>query len=350
MKNILILNLLFFLSSLMITPLWAESSGAFLRHGLGAKAMGLGKAYQTVVKDPGALYWNPAGLANINGQAKISDSLENEENEDPFGDTKTNQLLNSEGQKEESPKETQPELPSVERPFEMQFYNAVSQLTFDRQAGFSALAFTAVGGTIGFGLLGFYTNDIEGYNEIGESTGSITYQTMAAYLGYAFESGATRAGFSLTGINEKIADKSLNGASLNVGIQLMPLPILEFGANIQNLAGVIQEHAGSDAKYERLDTILSASIGIRTLPPKSSLLVLLGFEANLDTLESEDLNANFGLAYSINRYSYVMAGLNTNGLSCGFGMSLSFFQIAYAINQDRLKTGIQHHFDINFLF
>ena len=44
-----------------------ETGFAFLKLGVGARAMGLGSAYVALADDPTALHWNPAGLAAIPG-------------------------------------------------------------------------------------------------------------------------------------------------------------------------------------------------------------------------------------------------------------------------------------------
>src|SRR5207244_6511318 len=41
------------------------SSGAFLKIGVGARAVGLGESFVAVANDPSAIFWNPAGLASI---------------------------------------------------------------------------------------------------------------------------------------------------------------------------------------------------------------------------------------------------------------------------------------------
>ena len=40
---------------------------AFLKLGVGARAMGMGSAYVALADDPTAVYWNPAGLAGAEG-------------------------------------------------------------------------------------------------------------------------------------------------------------------------------------------------------------------------------------------------------------------------------------------
>ncbi|HOT98298.1 MAG TPA: PorV/PorQ family protein [bacterium] len=55
-----------------ITPLQAQkisgvgtSSAAFLKIGVGARALGMGEAYSTQAEDITAMFWNPAGLAKV---------------------------------------------------------------------------------------------------------------------------------------------------------------------------------------------------------------------------------------------------------------------------------------------
>ncbi|MFH1278839.1 MAG: PorV/PorQ family protein [Candidatus Eisenbacteria bacterium] len=43
----------------------ATNAGAFLKIGIGAKAVGLGEAFTAIADDATALYWNPAGLVNL---------------------------------------------------------------------------------------------------------------------------------------------------------------------------------------------------------------------------------------------------------------------------------------------
>lgn len=43
----------------------AGQAGEFLRFGVGAKAIGLGRAFTSIADDASALYWNPAGLSSL---------------------------------------------------------------------------------------------------------------------------------------------------------------------------------------------------------------------------------------------------------------------------------------------
>ncbi|MCH9007654.1 hypothetical protein IIA29_06555, partial [candidate division KSB1 bacterium] len=62
---------------LMLTCVWggtlraqgdAGQAGEFLRWGIGAKALGIGRAFTSIADDASALYWNPAGMASLSSQ------------------------------------------------------------------------------------------------------------------------------------------------------------------------------------------------------------------------------------------------------------------------------------------
>ena len=44
----------------------ATTSAAFLEIGPGARSIGMGSAFVSVADDASSIYWNPAGIVNIN--------------------------------------------------------------------------------------------------------------------------------------------------------------------------------------------------------------------------------------------------------------------------------------------
>ncbi len=61
--------LLTLLVAALATPAFAESAGragAYLKMGVGARALGMGSAFTAVADDSTAAFWNPAGLALLN--------------------------------------------------------------------------------------------------------------------------------------------------------------------------------------------------------------------------------------------------------------------------------------------
>ena len=51
-----------FVNNLILAQGDGGQAGAFLRYGIGARAMGMGGAFVAVSDDASGLYWNPAGL------------------------------------------------------------------------------------------------------------------------------------------------------------------------------------------------------------------------------------------------------------------------------------------------
>ena len=44
----------------------ATTSASFLEIGPGARSVGMGSAYVSVADDASSIYWNPAGIVNVN--------------------------------------------------------------------------------------------------------------------------------------------------------------------------------------------------------------------------------------------------------------------------------------------
>ncbi|MFQ5650491.1 MAG: hypothetical protein ACE5IY_11165 [bacterium] len=63
------LILFLWLQSLLAIPAYSQGgagqAGEFLRSGVGAKALGLGRAFTSISDDASAIYWNPAGLSAL---------------------------------------------------------------------------------------------------------------------------------------------------------------------------------------------------------------------------------------------------------------------------------------------
>ena len=67
MKNNYFLTLTFVLFSFIHSQNnVATTSAAFLEIGPGARSIGMGSAYVSVADDASSIYWNPAGIVNVN--------------------------------------------------------------------------------------------------------------------------------------------------------------------------------------------------------------------------------------------------------------------------------------------
>ncbi len=345
-------NLTLILALAAISSVSARTSSAeFLEQGFGAKSAGLGNAYGVVVADPSAVYWNPAGLAQIYSEKRTTQTIETPKTADkPAGDDEEfNKLLedqNTSGSKESKTVEI------TERGFQTQLNSSASYLSNGRLMYFGAAGVSALGGGLAAGVGGTRIQSITTYDATGASTGSTANNSYAGYLGYGWGSGPVRLGISGFAVREDLAGGTVNGGGVNLGAQVVVLPpLLSVAADIKNL-GAIQSRTGSGFKeMGKLDTLFSFSMQIQAPPPNSNFKLILGFTANLDKPEGDGVRLNMGMAYGFNKYMYAMLGLNGSRPAIGLGANIGkTFQMAVSANRDVLGREFQYFGELNFAF
>ena len=327
------------------------STGEFLENGFGAKSAGLGNAYGVVVSDPSAVYWNPAGLAQIYTEKRITQTIEApKSSEKPAGDDEEfNKLLedqNSSGSKESKTVEI------TERGFQAQLNASGSMLSNGRYMYFTAAGMTALGGGIAAGVGGTRIQSVATYDATGASTGNSAYNAYSGYLGYGWGTGPVRLGISGFAVREDLIGGAVNGAGINVGAQVVVLPpLLSVAADIKNLGAIQSRTGGGFKELGKLDTLFSFSMQIQAPPPNSNFKLIIGFTANLDKPEGDGVRLNMGVAYGFNKYMYAMLGLNGSKPALGFGVNVGkTLQMAVSANRDLLGREFQYFGELNFAF
>lgn len=341
----------FFAAALALPAYGVTSSAEFLQNGFGAKAAGLGNGYGVVVSDPSAVYWNPAGLAQIYTEKRITQTVEAPKGtEKPAGDDEEfNKLLedqNSSGSKESKTVEI------TERGLQTQLNASASYLSNGRLMYFGAAGMTLGNGGIGVGYGGSRVASIATYDSSGNSTGSGSYLSHVAYVGYGWGTGPLRLGISGFGVREDIAGGAVNGAGINVGAQVAVLPpLLSVAADLKNLAAIQSRTGGSFKEMGKLDTLFSFSMQIQAPPPNSNFKLILGFTANLDRPAGDGVKLNMGIAYGFSKYMYAMLGLNGSKPAVGLGLNVGkTFHMALSANRDVLGREFQYFGELNFAF
>ncbi len=348
MKSVLIIVL----SLLLALPAFAVTSSAeFLQNGFGAKSAGLGNAYGVVVSDPSAVYWNPAGLAQIYTEKRITQTVEAPKgSEKPAGDDEEfNKLLddqNASGSKESKMVEI------TERGMQTQLNASASYLSNGRLMYFGAAGMTLGNGGIGVGYGGSRVGSISGYDSTGASTGTQSALSHVAYVGYGWGTGPLRLGISGFGVREDLGGGAVNGGGINVGAQLVVLPpLLSVAADIKNLAAIQNRTGGGFKDMGKLDTMFSFSMQIQAPPPNSNFKLIIGFTANLDRPSGDGVKLNMGMAYGFNKYMYAMLGLNGSKPAIGLGVNVGkTFHMAVSANRDVLGREFQYFGELNFAF
>ncbi len=345
-KKYLLISLPFFISALSAQT----SSADFLNQGFGAKSAGLGNAYGVVVSDPSALYWNPAGLAQIHTEKRSSQTVDTVRNPDSMaGDEEFNKLLDDQNTAGSSEAKT---VEITERGTQVQFNGSGSYLSNGRLLYFGGAGVTLGSGALAVGYGGTQVASAKGYDALGNTTGAKTYQGHTAYLGYGWGAGPVRLGVSGFAVREDLAGGTVTGGGINIGTQVVVLPpLLSVAADIRNL-GALQSRSGSSFKEAaKLDTLFSFSMQVQAPPPNSNFKIILGFTANVDKPQGDGLKMNMGVAYGFTKYTYVMLGLNGSKPALGLGVNVGkTFQMAISATRDMQGREFQYFGELNFAF
>jgi hypothetical protein len=251
-----------------------SSAAAFLKIGVGARAVGMGEAQAAVAEGPDALYWNPAGLAAYDRGAVSF--THNEWLED-----------------------VRYEYLGLSYPL----------------PGVGTFAFTA--GRVSMG-------DIEGRNEMGDPTGTFSASDMVLSFGYArrlWEVLSVGAGAEY--VTEKIENESASAFAGTVGAKVdTPLAGLA--------AGVAASNLGGELKFIEMGDPLPLVV-------RGGLAYLLPFGGETNQLtvavdavkfnDSDDVKVNGGLEYWFMGTVAARAGYKANydldGITGGLGFKYS---------------------------
>ena len=287
-----------------IYPSEGSAAAAFLKIGVGARAVGMGGAYTAVSDDPYAMYWNPAGLALLTGR-----NLAFTHNDYFAGFTQ-----------------------------EYAAYTAPAPHIGLLPSG------SVKNGVVGASFNYFYYgNDLErrsgnyeGLNDLSPVEGKFGANDMAFSLGYGGSlGGALKAGAEVKLIQQSIDTRSAASAALDLGA------LYDFDWQGRAFtAGLAVRNLGPGIKFidRRYPLPMTASAGLSTRLYKKSLLLSLDLSKPIDNYPSLALGLEQKLAGRLflrAGYRYRQHGNETGGLS-GFAFGLGFaagtFTFDYALS------------------
>lgn len=267
------------------------STASFLKVGVGARAGAMGGAYTAVADELTAIYWNPAGLAEIKKTeiGAMHASLYNEAR-----------------------------------------YNFIG----------GAHALGGGVGAIGLNYLDYLT--LEGRDINRNLTGDFGASDLAFNIGYGQMIGeGLAAGANIKYIRSKIENESATGAALDLGAQykLNSLP-LDFGLALQNI--------GPKMKFIEARESLPFTIAFgAAYKPKESVILAADYKQRPNDADNE---FGIGAEYKLNALFALRAGYNTKsanpnksgksggtksldnllGLSAGVGINIASLQVDYS--------------------
>lgn len=217
------------------------SSNVFLRAGLSTRVAGLGEAFTAVSDDENALYYNPAGLANITQGAVGLNHTQ------WFEDIRMDNLVFG--------------------------YN------FDRKLG------------VGISIAHMWMPAIQGKDNFGNATGDINVSSSIINLGLGYKiHPSLYLGVGIKYFRDNLADFSANGLALDAGFYMYTaIPGMTFGISVQNLGGKIQY----DEVQEEIPLSFRAGVAYK--------ISGTGLRIALDGVKSRDsdISLGAGLEYTL---------------------------------------------------
>jgi|WetSurMetagenome_2_1015567.scaffolds.fasta_scaffold157857_2 hypothetical protein len=273
--------------------------GAFMRRGLGGRALGMGSAYSSLANDASAVYWNPAGLC------------------------------------------------AMER---MELQGMYSVLTFDRQEMFVGVGGGAVARMIAVGAAWykFGVKDIDGRDRLGNATQRFE-DSENCFMLSASALLVQDVALGITGkyIHHSLADRSASGAAMDLGLRITLVPMFTVGFVLQDLLGQLSWNTESGLK-EKLPT--TARGGVAFQP--DFLPVSLALEFAKTGKANPLLRA--GTEYRILDILALRAGFDGSYVALG-GMIIVpgervKSQVDYAITKDALESTFVHHISLRLNF
>ncbi len=270
---------------------------SFLKIGPGARAVSLGGAYAAVVKDPTAVYWNPAGVVYSHGM-----------------DFNFNHLMLMEDIR----------------------YEFFALSTGDGKQGF------------GLGMGGVFYGDMElrGETPSEEPLGTFTAYSFLLKASYGRNfGGGFVAGVSMSGILEKIYTHSTNAYTFDIGC-LYHLPVLKPLTLSLNMSNLGPKLLYSNETY-RLP--LTGGLGAAYAMKKGEVDVTMVADVSksIDSPLSTGMGIEVAFWWFALRTGYRFNDENVSSLSGGFGARYRFLSIDYSLSPYSMDLGNKHCFSLN---
>lgn len=281
--------------------------GAFLRMGVGSRALGMGGAFVAVADDATASYWNPAGLSLVR---------------------------------------------------ELQISAAYTALSLGREYSFAGIAVPlGAWGTMGANWMNFGVKNIDGRDQIGLPTGTFSNNEQALLLTYGVQllpGLAVGGGIKL--LRHTLAANSAYGYGYDAGLLLTPAPFFALGANIQNLQTHLAWNTPGRTR-ELFPQVARLGLQLRPVPfLRLSADYEISSQANGKWLASDVEGGEWrsGGELWMGKVLALRAGMNRNNPAYGASLAVptgnSAFQIDYSFANDAIDAFATHRVSVVLKF
>ncbi len=279
----------------------AQTGFRFLELGVGSLPSAMGEAYTSLATDATAVYWNPAGLARIEG--------------------------------------TEIHLAHTEW-FEGVRHEYVGA---GRRMGRHA---------IGGAVSGVFTGSIDRRDDRGRQIGTYGYYDLAAAFSYAYEAHTNIwLGGTIKYLREGIDHHAGNGVAADLGMQWqLPWRVVTAGAALRHLGpGVTVNREESD-----LPTVFQGGLSFDQNLPGSGSSIVVSVEARKS--RDDDANLLYGIDYVSPYGASLQAGYRSgmDSADMSFGAKISrgiyAFSYAYVPYTDLVDVGDTHRLSVDISF
>jgi len=274
----------------------AGQPGAFLDYAASARSLGMGRAHTAVADDAGAIYWNPAGLSQVERKDIVS------------------------------------------------LYSTLPQGT-----GFGTFNFaqpTMDMGTFGLGIVDLRSQNFDKRDTLGNRLGAFDISESAVLLSHGMALG-TRWSFggSLKVVREQIDSFSDTGYGLDLGSMYKAASNVQLGLVLQNVLAPEVKLRSSPDRYPH-----EIRLGVKYLPFERLLIA-----TDLSKTDTRTYKVNFGGEFRLNDVLALRAGIESSEVTVGMGFKAGDWGIDYAFGyQDAAKgvdsLGAAHRFGVHVNF
>lgn len=272
--------------------------GAFLRRGVGVRALAMGRAYTSLANDVSSIYWNAAGLTRMGSK------------------------------------------------FELQ--GMYSFLSLDRQEFFVGVGGKVSGAfALGAGWYKFGVRDIDGRDRFGNPTWKFDDSENSFMLSMGVKFFILSVGVTGKYLYHSLADKSATGFGIDAGVNVVLFNMFNIGFVLQDIKSYLRWNTSSNLK----ETIpLTIRGGVAFKPSFVPLAI------SVETVRTGVGNLIYraGGEYRVVEFLHLRAGYDGENVSFGgmIKVPLESFeiQVSYAGTRDILSNSFVHHIALGILF
>ncbi|MCX8122955.1 MAG: hypothetical protein N3F66_02170 [Spirochaetes bacterium] len=310
----------------------AGSRASFTRTGwVGSRYIAMGKAAEVVVNDVFAIYWNPAGLLDLQGKPPLTPEEIKQKAKQGKIDSISEEDLLTFSQDESS--------------FNiLQIGASGGMVDASRYAGYGGIAYKFNGNALGIGLYSIRSPDIDTYDMSGNKTGTTSYSTNVGMFSYATYFGDAAVGFTIKGLYERIADVSYAGTGLDIGVITEVIPFLKVGFVIQDI-GTGLYPTGEYEYIEKKYVLGSPSIKISSAIISRANNFTIAF-SGIKKIEQDDYEYNIGFELLVYKNLSVQLGLNNKLFTTGCTIVIGNCNIGYAFSYDSVDLGYNNFLSV----